>query len=165
MWACRRPPEPWLWAGDPPARYPQEAEITHPNYVLRGVLALVGAVIVFLGLNVSLGGIQTMGWQGGVVSFVEITDANVFAIRDDHFRFIGGVWLGLGLLTLAASVAFRQLRSVVVAFAAIVFVGGLARFSGGNLQVPLSLDVAPSLAFELIAMPLIGLWATRAERT
>jgi hypothetical protein len=27
-----------------------------------------------------------------------------------------------------------------------------------------SLDVAQSLVFELVAMPLIGLWALRAER-
>jgi hypothetical protein len=138
--------------------------MTHPNYLLRGVLALVGAIIVFLGLNVGLGGIQTLGWQGGAVSFVEVTDPDVFAIRDNHFRFIGGVWLGLGLLMLAASVAFQQLRSVVVAFAAMVFVGGLARFSGGSLPVLLSIDVAPSLLFELVAMPLIALWTMKADR-
>lgn len=134
-----------------------------PNYALRAVLALVGAVIVFLGLNVGLGGIQTLGWQGGAVPFVAVTDAAVFAVRDNHFRFIGGVWLGLGLLMLGASVAFRQLRGAVVAFSAMVFVGGLARFSG-DLGVLMSLDIAPSLVFELVAMPLIGLWAWRAER-
>ena len=135
-----------------------------PNYLLRGVLAVVGAVIVFLGLNVSLGGIQTLGWQGGAVDFVRVTDPGVFAVRDNHFRFIGGVWLGLGLVMLAASVAFQRLRSVVVAFTAMVFVGGLTRLSG-DLSVLTSLAVAPSLVFELVAMPLIGTWALRAERT
>lgn len=135
-----------------------------PNFVLRGVLALVGLVVVFLGLNTGLGGIHTLGWQGGAVSFIEVTDPAVFAVRDNHFRFIGGVWLGLGLMLLAASVAFAQLRPIVVALTAMVFVGGLVRFSGGA-QVPLSADVLPSLVFELVAMPLIGLWAWRAERS
>lgn len=138
--------------------------MARPNFLLRGVLAIVGAVIVFLGLNVGLGGIETLGWQGGAVPFVEITDPAVFAVRDNHFRFIGGVWLALGLLLLAASVAFRPLRSVVVAFAGMVFVGGLVRFGAGNPAVLLSADILPSLAFELVAMPLIGLWAWRAER-
>lgn len=138
--------------------------MSKPNYLLRGVLALVGAVIVFLGLNVGLGGIQTLGWQGGAVPFLDVTEPGLYAVRDNHIRFIGGVWLGLGLLMLAASVAFQRLRTVVVAFTAMVFVGGLVRFSGGNMQVLLGMDVLPSLVFELIAMPLIGLWAFRAER-
>lgn len=138
--------------------------MSKPNYLLRGVLALVGAVIVFLGLNVGLGGIQTLGWQGGAVPFFDVTEPGLYAVRDNHIRFIGGVWLGLGILMLAASVAFQQLRTVVVAFTAMVFVGGLVRFSGGNMQVLLGMDVLPSLVFELIAMPLIGLWAWRAER-
>jgi hypothetical protein len=138
--------------------------MSKPNYVLRGVLALVGAVVVFLGLNVGLGGIQTLGWQGGPVPFLSVTDAAVFAVRDNHIRFIAGVWLGVGLLMLAASVAFQQLRTMVVAIAGMVFVGGLVRFSAGNVAVLTSVDVAPSLVFELAAMPLIGLWAARAER-
>lgn len=138
--------------------------MTKPNYVLRGVLALVGAVIVFLGLNVGLGGIQTLGWQGGAVPFFAVTDPAVFAVRDNHIRFIAGVWLGVGGLMLAASVVFQQLRTVVIAITAMVFVGGLVRFSGGDLGLLTSMDVAPSLVFELVAMPLIGLWALRAER-
>lgn len=138
--------------------------MSRPNYLLRGALALVGAVIVFLGLNVGLGGIQTMGWQGGAVPFITVTDPAVFAVRDNHIRFIAGVWLGVGVLMLVASVLFQQLRAVVVAITAMVFVGGLMRFSGGNMALLFSIDVLPSLVFELIAMPLIGLWAWRAER-
>lgn len=138
--------------------------MSRPNYLLRGVLALVGAVIVFLGLNVGLGGIQTLGWQGGAVPFISVTDPAVFAVRDNHIRFIAGVWLGVGLLMLAASYAFQRLRTVVVAIAAMVFVGGLVRFSAGDPAVLTGMDVAPSLVFELAIMPLIGLWALRAER-
>ena len=66
---------------------------TNPNYLLRGVLAVVGAFIIFLGLNVGLGGVQTLGWQGGAADFLTVTNAAVFDVRDSHVRFIGGIWL------------------------------------------------------------------------
>ncbi len=34
----------------------------NPNYLQSGVLAVVGAFNIFLGLNVGLGGIGTVGW-------------------------------------------------------------------------------------------------------
>ena len=137
---------------------------SHPNYLLRGVLALVGAVVIFLGLNVGLGGIQTLGWQGGAVDFFTVTNAPVFAVHDNHVRFIGGVWLGLGLLLLAGSVAFRRLRTVLVALTAMIFVGGLARLSG-DLSLLFTAEIAPSFVFEILVVPLLGLWFTRAERS
>ena len=137
---------------------------TNVNYLLRSVLALVGAVIVFLGLNVGFGGIQTLGWQGGAVDFFAVTNEPVFAVRDNHIRFIGGVWLGLGLLMFAGSVAFQRLRTVLVSLTAMIFVGGLARLSGGDVAVLLGGNVAPSLVFEIVLMPLLGLWFTKAER-
>lgn len=137
---------------------------SHPNYLLRGVLALVGAVVIFLGLNVGLGGIQTLGWQGGAVDFFTVTNAPVFAVHDNHVRFIGGVWLGLGLLLLAGSVAFRRLRPVLVALTAMIFVGGLARLSG-DLSLLFTAEIAPSFVFEILVVPLLGLWFTRAERS
>lgn len=137
---------------------------SHPNYLLRGVLALVGAVVIFLGLNVGLGGIQTLGWQGGAVDFFTVTNAPVFAVHDNHVRFIGGVWLALGLLLLAGSVAFRRLRPVLVALTAMIFVGGLARLSG-DLSLLFTAEIAPSFVFEILVVPLLGLWFTRAERS
>lgn len=137
---------------------------TSLNYLLRGVLAVVGAFIIFLGLNVGLGGIQTLGWQGGAVDFLTVTSAAVFDVRDSHVRFNGGVWLALGLLMLAGSFAFQRLRSVLVALTFMIFVGGIARLSGGDLTPLLSSDIAPSFLFEIIIAPLLGVWITKAER-
>lgn len=137
---------------------------TGPNYVLRAAIAIVGVFVVVLGLNVGLGGIQTLGWQGGTTPFVTITDPAVFAVRANHFRFIGGVWLALGLLMLAGAFAFQQLRSVLIALTAMMFVGGLTRLSAGNLPLLASADLAPSLLFEVVVAPLLGLWMWRAER-
>ncbi|MEP7241523.1 MAG: DUF4345 domain-containing protein, partial [Devosia sp.] len=136
----------------------------HRNYPLRGALAIVGAVIVFLGLNVGFGGIQTLGWQGGSAPFLSITDASMFAVRDNHIRFIGGVWLALGLLMLAGSIALQRLRAVLVALTAMIFVGGLTRLGGGDLAVLLRPDVVPSVLFEIALVPLLGLWIAKAEQ-
>lgn len=134
-----------------------------PNLVLRGILAVFGAGIIFLGLNVGLGGIETLGWQGGTAPFLTITDPALFAVRDSHIRFIGGVWLGVGLLMLAGSIAFQHMRILIVALLGLIVIGGLARFSG-DLSVLATPAIAPSLLIELIAAPLLGLWVLRAER-
>jgi hypothetical protein len=131
------------------------------NVLLRAVLAIAGAAIVFLGLNVGLGGIQTLGWQGSG-DFVTVTDPALFAIRDNHIRFIGGVWLAVGLLFLAGAVALDRLRTVLVALTAMIFVGGLARLSAADPALLTSAAVAPSLALELVLFPLLGFWVARS---
>jgi len=127
-------------------------------YLLRAVLALVGLVVVVLGFNVGLGGIRTLGWQGGG-EFVTVTDPELFGVRDSHIRFIGGIWLAIGFTLAAGAVWFERLRPVLVAIAALVFVGGLVRLAG-----PLPADVWPSLGLELIGFPLLGWWIARAAR-
>jgi hypothetical protein len=125
--------------------------------VLRAVLLLVGVVVVVLGLNVGLGGIRTLGWQGGG-EFLTVSDPALFAVRDSHIRFIGGIWLGMGLTLAAGAVWFERLRPVLVAITALIFVGGLVRLGG-----PLTPDVLPSLALELLGFPLLGWWIARAK--
>lgn len=124
---------------------------------LRAVLLLVGVVVVVLGLNVGLGGIRTLGWQGGG-EFLTVSDPALFAVRDSHIRFIGGIWLGIGLVLAAGAVWFERLRVVLVAITALVFVGGLVRLGG-----PLPVDVLPSLVLELIGFPLLGWWMARTK--
>ncbi len=134
------------------------------NYLLRGLLLLVGAAVVVLGLNVGLGGMRTLGWQGGMAEFVTVTDPAMFGVRDNHIRFIGGVWLGAGLLVMAGAIWLKQLRVALTAIAGMVFVGGLSRFSAFDLTLLTNWAIAPSLVFELLGFPLIGLWILRAER-
>jgi hypothetical protein len=132
------------------------------DYPLRAVLALAGLAIVVLGLNVGLGGITTLGWQGGGTGFVAVVDAARYAIHDNHVRFIGGVWLAVGLLMSTGSIAFRQLRPALVALTAMIFVGGLARLS--DVAALANWAVAPSLLLELVGFPLLGWWVWHAER-
>lgn len=135
--------------------------MTRPHYALRAVLALAGVAIVLLGLNVGLGGIQTLGWQGSG-HFLTVTDAAIYDVRDNHIRFIGGVWLAVGLVMLAGAVALTRLRLVLLAIVGMIFVGGLARLSAGDIGLLAGGAVGPSLILELIGFPLLGLWIARA---
>lgn len=127
---------------------------------LRAALALCGAAIVFLGLNVALGGIITLGWQGGG-DFLAVTDATLFAVRDSHIRFIGGVWLGVGLAFLAGALLFDLLRNTLVVLCGMIFVGGLTRLAGGDAALLGGAAILPSLALELVLFPLLGLWIAK----
>ncbi len=140
------------------------SDLIKPNIALRVVLALAGCEIIFLGLNVALGGINTLGWQGEAKAFLAVTDAGEFAIKDNHVRFIGGVWLSVGVLMLVASYAFHAMKSILVALTGMVFVGGLLRVSALDSSLLFSAAIAPSLSLELFLFPLLGVWIARAER-
>jgi len=133
------------------------------NYGLRVILLLTGAIVVWLGLNVGLGGFETLGWQGAQ-GFFTVTDPDTFAVQDNHIRFIAGVWTSVGLLLIAGSVALRQLRSVLLSLTGMVFVGGLMRFTSADSALLVSTSIAPSLIAELIAFPLLGVWIFKVTK-
>lgn len=130
------------------------------SIVLRIVLLAVGAVMIALGLNVGLGGIPTLGLQGST-DFVSVTNAAAFAVQDNHVRFLGGFWLGAGLLMTAGAFFLNQLRPILIGIAAMVFVGGLARLSVQDPALVTSAAILPSLAAELILFPALALWLSR----
>ena len=132
--------------------------------VLRLVLALCGAGIVFLGLNVGFGGIATLGWQGSM-DFVVVADASAFAVQDSHVRFLGGVWLGVGALFLLGAVFFKQCTSVLLVLCGLVFLGGLVRMSAFDPALLFGADIGPSLFAELIVFPGLAMLIWRAQRT
>ncbi|UWQ93037.1 DUF4345 domain-containing protein [Rhodobacteraceae bacterium M382] len=125
--------------------------------LLNSVVVIVGAVIVFLGLNVGLGGIKTLGWQSSR-EFVSITDAATFHAQDSHIRFIGGVWFGVGAAFMIGGFAMHMFRSTLIILSALIAIAGLFRLSGMNTEVIFSAAIAPSLAFELVGFPLLAWW-------
>jgi len=133
-----------------------------PSILLRAVLAVAGSAIIFLGLDVALGGIRTLGWQGGAAEFLAVTDETGFAIRDSHIRFIGGIWLAVGLLMVAGVFALDRMRNVLIALTGMIFVGGLARLARWDMAILTNPAVAPSLVLELVFFPLLGLWIAKA---
>ncbi|MGR3713843.1 MAG: DUF4345 domain-containing protein [Shimia sp.] len=125
--------------------------------LLNVVVVIVGAVIVFLGLNVGLGGIKTLGWQS-TREFVSITDAATFHAQDSHIRFIGGVWFGVGAVFVIGGFAMRRFRSTLIILSAMIASAGLFRLSGMDTEVIFSAAIAPSLTFELVGFPLLAWW-------
>jgi len=131
--------------------------------LLRVILILSGLGIMALGLNIGLGGIMTLGWQG-TSDFLSITDHQAFAIQDNHIRFIAGVWFAVGVIFAAGAFALERLRSILIALIAMIVVGGFMRLSSANMSVLTSPDILPSLMAELLLFPLLGLWIYRNGR-
>lgn len=130
---------------------------------LRCCLLLVGLAVAVLGLNVGLGGIRTLGWQGPT-DFVTISNPAAFSAQNSHVRFLGGVWLGVGLLLMASSLWTRRLTPVIQAIFVMIFVGGLARAAGGGSGELASSSIWPSLLAELVLFPALGVWVWRISR-
>jgi Domain of unknown function (DUF4345) len=128
--------------------------------LLSAVLAGAGLFTMFTGLNRALGGIRTLGWQGST-EFLEVIARHEFLIQDNHTRFLGGVWTGVGLLMLLAPLNLRAAQPVLNFICAIIFLGGLARFTAMDASVVLGPDIVGSLVAELIGMPLLYLWVSK----
>ena len=129
----------------------------------RLAILAVGLVIVWTGLNVGLGGIVTLGLQGPT-DFLAVTDPQAFAAQDSHVRFLGGLWLGVGLLFVAAAWRLRALRPAVQAALVLIVIGGLARFSALRPDVLFGPQIVGSFLAEVALMPLLLLWSTRVAR-
>jgi hypothetical protein len=95
---------------------------------LRIVLVLVGLSILVTGVNVAFGGIRTLGWQGERM-FFDVTNETAFWAQDSHVRFLGGMWLGVGLYFIVASTNLVRHRRPLSVILALVFLGGLARLT------------------------------------
>jgi hypothetical protein len=131
--------------------------------LLNLVVVIVGAAIIFLGLNVGLGGIKTLGWQT-TRDFVAITDAAIFNAQDSHIRFIGGLWFGVGATFLIGGIAMRTLRPTLIILSAMIAIAGLFRLSDIDSGVIFSAAMAPSIALELIGFPLLAWWLVVSGR-
>lgn len=127
---------------------------------LRIVLMLAGAIVIYLGLDLGLGGMRTLGWQGST-DFITVTDPARFAVQDNHARFVGGVWLGVGLILFSGSFTISRFRTALIAMCALVFIGGLMRIASGDIGTILGMQVLPSMLAELVLFPALAYWLSR----
>lgn len=125
--------------------------------LLNSVVVIVGAAIMFLGLNVGLGGIKTLGWQT-TRDFISISDAATFYVQDSHIRFIGGIWFCVGAAFLIGGFAMNKFRPTLIILSVMIAIAGLFRLSGMDSGVISSAAIAPSMALELIGFPLLAWW-------
>ncbi|MFT6943467.1 MAG: hypothetical protein ACI8Z1_004025 [Candidatus Azotimanducaceae bacterium] len=130
--------------------------------LLNLVVVIAGAAIIFLGLNVGLGGIKTLGWQT-TSDFISITDAAIFHAQDSHIRFIGGIWFGVGATFVIGGFAMRAFRPTLIILSAMIAIAGLFRLSGMDSGVIFSAAIAPSFVLELIGFPLLAWWLVMSK--
>jgi hypothetical protein len=130
--------------------------------LLNAVLLIVGTAIMFLGLNVGLGGMKTLGWQT-TRDFISITDAVTFHVQDSHIRFIGGVWFSVGAVFLIGGFVLNKFRPTLVILSVMIAAAGLFRLNGMGSGVIFSASIAPSIGFELIGFPLLAWWLTASD--
>ncbi|HLG31714.1 MAG TPA: hypothetical protein VI362_01645 [Ignavibacteriaceae bacterium] len=67
---------------------------TISSKAFRTVLIVLGALNIFVGINVGFGGIVTLGLQGQT-EFFEVTNETVFLMRDSHIRYFGGLYFSI----------------------------------------------------------------------
>jgi len=137
--------------------------VTHNERLFRVVIFLLGLVVLWTGVNVGFGGIATLGLQGPT-DFVAAIDADAYAAHDSHVRFLGGLWLGVGLLFVAGAWRLRVFKPAVQTALALTVVGGLARFSALRPDVQFGPQILGSFIAEVALMPLLLLWSTRVAR-
>lgn len=141
--------------------------MTHDSrnyYGLRFVLAVTGVAVILLGINVGFGGIKTLGWQVPT-DFIQVSDANAFAQQDNHVRFLGGFWLGAGLVFLFAALKPQGTRPILTALIVMIVAGGVARLMSLNATVLLHPSILQSLILELVGFPLLALWLHKTSVT
>ena len=127
---------------------------------LRVVLILAGLIIIFTGVNTAFGGMLTLGWQGQT-TFFEVTDQHSYLVQDSHIRFLGGLWMGMGLLFIFAARNVERQQNVLKFALVLIFLGGLARFSQMQLDITFGKEIVGSLVAELVGMPLLYFWLSR----
>lgn len=127
------------------------------------VLGLVGLVIMAMGLNVGLGGIPTLGWFGSD-EFILVAGTEVYDVNENHIRFLGGVWFGVGVAFLVGCFYLEKMRQILICFCLIIALAGLFRFSALNLELVFSVAIAPSFVLEVIGFPALAYWLYRRGR-
>jgi len=104
---------------------------------------------------------RTLGLQGAT-SFLDIKSPHDYLVRDSHTRFLGGVWMGIGLLFLVSPIKLTVFRPMLNLAFALIF--SLARFTLPRQDVLLDPGILPSLLAELVGMPLLYLWLSRSVK-
>jgi hypothetical protein len=117
--------------------------MTLSNMLLRLVLLLGGAYIVFAATDFAAGGIISLGLIEPKLA-PTIADVPGFDI-------------------LASAIWFQRLRVTLLAITFMMFAGGVARFSTGHPDILFGPHVLGGLALEIIAMPILFYWIWHSE--
>ena len=121
------------------------------------ILIVLGALNIFIGINVGFGGIVTLGLQGQT-EFFEVTNETVFLMRDSHIRYFGGLYFGIGVFLILASTNLSKYHTTLNLIFALIVIGGLARFTMMRFDIIFGPDIIGSILVELVLMPVLYFW-------
>jgi len=130
---------------------------------LRIVLGLVGLYIVLSGINISVGGMPTLG-LGGQSNFFKVTDMQPYLIQDSHIRFVGGVWLGLGLLFLLSTTNVLKYKTQLLFGCVLIFIGGLCRLFEMHPEITFGKNILGPFLAEIIGTPILYAWISKVVK-
>jgi len=133
---------------------------TISSKALKAVLVLLGIYGIFLSIDFGVGGIMSLGWQGGT-DFLLVTDAARYGVQDSNFRFFAGVFGVIGVLMIMSVTNLKKYQKILNLMFVLIFVGGLMRFTSGNMSVLLSAEVAVALFVEIVLMTVLYFWLAR----
>lgn len=133
---------------------------TISSKALKTVLILLGIYGIFLSIDFGLGGITSLGWQGGT-DFLLVTDAARYGVQDSNFRFFAGVFGVIGVLMILSVTNLKKYQEILNLMFVLIFVGGLMRFTSGDMAVLLSAEVAVALFVEIVLMIVLYFWLAR----
>lgn len=133
--------------------------MTISSIALRVILFLSALFIVFTGTDVTFGGINTLGLDGRQ-NFIQVTNENMFLIQDSHVRFLGGLWIGIGLLFLVSTFMLERMQTILKFCFVLIFIGGLGRFTQMNMDVLVDPHIIGSLVAELVGMVILYFWVS-----
>ena len=134
--------------------------MTITRIAFRAILVIVGAVCAFYAANVAFGGLHTLGLQGPTDYFT-VTDEATYALRDNHVRFYGGIFLALGLFLILAATNVQRFRGGLYLAFVLVFAGGIARLTQLQPEVTFGPSNLLSAIVELALMPVLFIWLWR----
>jgi hypothetical protein len=122
--------------------------------VLQIVLGILGLIPILTGaLNLMLGA-SALNIFGAAVS----PDVLNNVVIDSQIRFLGAIWLGVGIVLYWALPAIEKQTTLFRLLIGSIFLGGIGRsISAFSVGTPPNHLIA-AIVLELIGMPLIILW-------
>jgi len=127
---------------------------------LKTVLIILAVYAIFMAIDFGFGGFTTLGWQG-TTDFLSISNEARYGVQDSHFRFFSGVLAMMGVAIFVAVSNLKKYQQVLNFLFALIFVGGLTRFTSGNFVVLFSAEILISLLAETLLVLILYFWLAR----
>ncbi len=127
---------------------------------LKAVLIVLGLYGLFISIDFGWGGFATLGWQGST-DFLQITDSARYGVQDSHFRFLAGAFSVVSAFVIFAVTDLQRHQKTLNLIFALIFVGGVTRFTSANFGVLFGTEIIVALFAEIGLMLILYVWLRR----